>query len=149
MPEGESAISHLECALEGDRYEAGVLQGLSKAMKPLLVKYDYEKAKKTLTRAALAARPNTMWKWREILPVTKTENCVYLGEECVPAQLPHTDPTRVPWEPSRAWPVHLRGLVTAACVVGHTRAHSNSPQLSRWMVFCGEPSHEEKAFVYI
>jgi len=84
VPEGESAITHLECALEGDRYEAGVLQGLSKAMKPLLVKYDYEKAKKTLTRAALAARPNTMWKWREILPVTKTENCVYLGEECVP-----------------------------------------------------------------
>jgi threonine synthase len=53
-------------------------------MKPLLVKYDYEKAAKTLTREALAKRPNTLWKWREILPVTKTENCVYLGEEATP-----------------------------------------------------------------
>lgn len=61
VPEAESAITHLECALKGDRYEKGVLQGLSKAMKPLLVKYDYEKAKKTLTRESLAARPNTMW----------------------------------------------------------------------------------------
>ena len=61
-----------------------MLHNLSKAMKPLLVKYDYDKAAETLTREALATRPATMWKWREILPVTKTENCVYLGEECVP-----------------------------------------------------------------
>ena len=84
VPEGKSAITHLECALEGDEYEAGVLHNLSKAGKPLLVRYDYEAASKTLTRESLAARPATLWKWREILPVTKTENCVYLGEEATP-----------------------------------------------------------------
>lgn len=66
------------------RYDAHALHNLSKAGKPLLVKYDYDKARATLTRDELARRPNTMWKWREILPVTKTENCVYLGEECAP-----------------------------------------------------------------
>uniref|UniRef100_A0A7S0MS41 Tryptophan synthase beta chain-like PALP domain-containing protein n=1 Tax=Pyramimonas obovata TaxID=1411642 RepID=A0A7S0MS41_9CHLO len=84
VPEGDSAVTHLECALEGDKYDKGVLHNLSAAMKPLIVKYDYAKAAKTLTRESLATRPNTLWKWREILPVTKTENCVYLGEEATP-----------------------------------------------------------------
>jgi len=84
VPDAPSAITHLECALEGDRYDAHALHNLSKAGKPLLVKYDYDKARATLTRDELARRPNTMWKWREILPVTKTENCVYLGEEATP-----------------------------------------------------------------
>ena len=35
----DTFVTHLECGLEGDRYEADVVQGLSTAGRPLLVKY--------------------------------------------------------------------------------------------------------------
>ena len=38
---------------------------------PLEVVYDYARAKKTLTRAAIAKRPKSMWRYRELLPVAK------------------------------------------------------------------------------
>jgi threonine synthase len=36
---------------------------------PLEVVYDYERIKKTLTRKAIQERPQTMWRYRELLPV--------------------------------------------------------------------------------
>ncbi len=36
---------------------------------PLEVVYDYDKIKKSMTKAALAKRPQTMWRFRELLPV--------------------------------------------------------------------------------
>lgn len=36
---------------------------------PLEVVYDYARIKTSLTRAALAGRPHTMWRYRELLPV--------------------------------------------------------------------------------
>ena len=36
---------------------------------PLEVAYDYERIKKSLTRAAIQSRPETMWRYRELLPV--------------------------------------------------------------------------------
>jgi len=36
---------------------------------PLEVVYDYDRIKKALTRAAIEARPHTMWRYRELLPV--------------------------------------------------------------------------------
>jgi len=36
---------------------------------PLEVVYDYALIKKSLTRAAIESRPNTMWRYRELLPV--------------------------------------------------------------------------------
>lgn len=45
---------------------------------PLEVAYDYERIKKSLTRAAIATRPKTMWRYRELLPVA--------GEPTVGAQ---------------------------------------------------------------
>ena len=44
--------THLECSLSGERYEAGRPQNLSRAGKPLLVRYDMDAAKRTLTRRA-------------------------------------------------------------------------------------------------
>ena len=61
-------VTHLECSLTGERYEAGRAYNLSKAGKPLLVRYDIEVAKRTLTREGLASREPGMWKWRELLP---------------------------------------------------------------------------------
>jgi threonine synthase len=61
-------VTHLECSLTGERYEAGKIHNLSRAGKPLLVRYDLEAAAKTLTRDSLAGRQAGMWKWRELLP---------------------------------------------------------------------------------
>jgi threonine synthase len=61
-------VTHLECSLTGERYEAGKIHNLSEAGKPLLVRYDLEAAKSALTRDVLARREAGMWKWRELLP---------------------------------------------------------------------------------
>lgn len=84
-------VTHLECSYTGERHEAGVLQGLSNAGKPLLVRYDLERAGADLSREALAARPASMWKWRELLPMRDTANIVDLGEVATPLiPLPRT-----------------------------------------------------------
>ena len=77
-------VTHLECAMMGDRYEADQLHNLSKAGKPLLVRYDLAGVKKALTKDALKERPDDLWKWRELLPVRKCENIVSLGEDATP-----------------------------------------------------------------
>ena len=61
-------VTHLECSLTGERYEAGQIHNLSRAGKPLLVRYDMEAAKRALTRDSTASREPGMWKWRELLP---------------------------------------------------------------------------------
>jgi len=77
-------VTHLECAMMGDRYEADRLHNLSKAGKPLLVRYDLAGVKQALTKDALKQRPDGLWKWRELLPVRKAENIVSLGEDATP-----------------------------------------------------------------
>src|SRR3982751_906617 len=66
---GPMFVTHLECSLTGERYDAGKVQNLSRAGKPLLVRYDVEAAKRTLSRESVASRPGGMWKWRELLPL--------------------------------------------------------------------------------
>ena len=61
-------VTHLECSLTGERYEAGQVHNLSRAGKPLLVRYDMDAAQRTLTRESIATREAGMWKWRELLP---------------------------------------------------------------------------------
>src|SRR3954466_861454 len=75
-------VTHLECSLTREHYEAGRPHNLSKAGKPLLVRYDLEAAKRTLTRDSLAARTSGMWKWRELLPYDGEP--VSLGESQTP-----------------------------------------------------------------
>ncbi len=73
-------VTHLECSLTGERYEADRLHGLSAAGRPLLVRYDLAAAGKALSRDTLDARPTDLWRWRELLPVRRTESIVSLGE---------------------------------------------------------------------
>ena len=51
-----SLVTHLECSLTGERYEAGKPHNLSKAGKPMLVRYDFDAVKQTLTRESIASR---------------------------------------------------------------------------------------------
>ncbi|HEX8485877.1 threonine synthase, partial [Sphingomonas sp.] len=77
-------VTHLECSLTGERYEADQLHGLSRAGRPLLVRYDLDAVAASLSREALAARETDLWRWRELLPVRHTANIVSLGEIATP-----------------------------------------------------------------
>ena len=82
-------VTHLECSLTGERYEAGMPQGLSKAGRPLLVRYDLDKMASAITKKEIEAREGGFWRYREFLPVTKSENVIALGETTTPLmQLP-------------------------------------------------------------
>ncbi len=82
--ERPSFVSHLECAMTGERYPADRLHGLSAAGKPLLVRYDLELLGRALDRDALGARSGGFWRYREFLPVRRAENVVSLGEVMTP-----------------------------------------------------------------
>jgi threonine synthase len=77
-------VTHLECSATGERYEADQVHNLSKAGKPLLVRYDLPGVRKALTKDTLAQRPADLWRYRELLPVRKTQDIVSLGEAMTP-----------------------------------------------------------------
>jgi threonine synthase len=77
-------VTHLECSLTGERYPAHKVQNLSKVGRPLLVRYDLDSVRCTVPRAALADRPQSLWRYRELLPVRHAENVVSLGEVMTP-----------------------------------------------------------------
>lgn len=73
-------VTHLECSLTGERYEADRLHNLSRAGRPLLVRYDLAAVAAALPRDTLERRATDLWRWRELLPVRRTEDVVSLGE---------------------------------------------------------------------
>lgn len=78
-------VTHLECANCHKNYEANQLLNLcTECGKPLLVRYDLEKAKKTLTKDSLSSRRSNLWRYMEVLPVEKVENIVSFGEGWTP-----------------------------------------------------------------
>ncbi len=77
-------VTHLECSLTGERYEADRLHGLSAAGRPLLVRYDLEGIGKSVTREALKGREPDFWRYREFLPVRRVQDIVSLGETMTP-----------------------------------------------------------------
>jgi threonine synthase len=81
-----STLTHLEGALSGKNYPADDLMGLDPADgRPLLARYDIEKAASTLTPETLARRhTGGLWRWKELLPVKDPDDIVYLGEGDTP-----------------------------------------------------------------
>src|SRR5215216_5343177 len=78
-------VTHLSCSSCHTEYEPGRLYNLCQQCgKPLLVHYDLEQAAGTLTRATLATRAATLWRYREVLPVEREENIITLGEGWTP-----------------------------------------------------------------
>ena len=81
----ESAISHLECTLTGERFDASQPHRTNPANgKPLFARYDLDKAKVTLTKGSLSNRPKNMWRYREVMPVIDDANIITLGEGGTP-----------------------------------------------------------------
>ena len=62
-------VAGLQCRLCGNRDPKEALNFCTEDFGPLEVTYDYEVAAQKLTRAAPAARPRTMRRYHELLPV--------------------------------------------------------------------------------
>lgn len=77
-------VTHLECSMTGETYAADELHGLSRAGRPLLVRYDLGGVRAALTKEVLASRPADLWRYRELLPVRNTRDIVSLGETMTP-----------------------------------------------------------------
>lgn len=91
-----SFVTHLECSMAGDIYPKAEPHGLSKAGKPLLVRYDLEKIAGAVTKEEIESRPGGFWKYREFLPLEGAENLVSLGEVMTPlVPLRHSVPDGV------------------------------------------------------
>ena len=59
-----SFVTHLECAMTGERHDADQIHNLSRANKPLLVRYDLAGVRKALSKEKLAARAPDLWRYR-------------------------------------------------------------------------------------
>ncbi|HRQ38700.1 MAG TPA: threonine synthase [Chloroflexota bacterium] len=79
-----SYLSHLECSLTGQWYDADQVIRLSDAGQPLLARYDLTKAAAEVDRDALLLRPCDMWRFRELLPVRDPHYITTLGEGGTP-----------------------------------------------------------------
>ena len=78
-------VTHLECALCGLKHEARTLQNLCvECGKPLLVRYDLEKASRLMTPDSLTTGELSLWRYREVLPVEDPNNTVSFGEGWTP-----------------------------------------------------------------
>ncbi|MFO1081176.1 MAG: threonine synthase [Reyranellaceae bacterium] len=84
FPDLPTFVTHLECAMTGEKLPADVPHNLSPAGYPILVRYDLEGVRRALTKEALARRPFDWWRYRELLPVRRPENIVSLGEVVTP-----------------------------------------------------------------
>ena len=81
-----STLTHLEGSESGRTYSAGDLLNLDPADdRPLLARYDLERAAATLTREAMAERrTGGLWRWAELLPVADPARRLHLGEGGTP-----------------------------------------------------------------
>lgn len=79
-----TTLSHLECSKCRKRFEAGQAYNLCDCGGPLLVRYDLEKARQNWSREWLMRAPSSMWRYAPVLPVSKPEAMVTLGEGFTP-----------------------------------------------------------------
>jgi threonine synthase len=79
-----SSVSHLSCPSCGERHDAGRPHNVCTCGSPLLVEYDLGRVRGTLFKEELESREPTMWRYRELLPVSEQAETVTLGEGFTP-----------------------------------------------------------------
>jgi threonine synthase len=81
----KSYLSHLECAWCQAQYPSDRLLNVCPACgRPLLARYDMAAAREGFRREMLAARPPTLWRYAELLPVVDPAYRFTLGEGFTP-----------------------------------------------------------------
>ena len=80
-----SFATHLECSRCQEDFPLDQIQQVCKSDGgPLLVRYDLGRVRGSLTKDALRERPETLWRYRELLPYEDPDNVVTLGEPNTP-----------------------------------------------------------------
>jgi len=69
MSEKHGFMKALKCRECGREYPLTATHVCEFDFGPLEVAYDYDRIKKTLTHEAIASRPKSMWRYRELLPI--------------------------------------------------------------------------------
>src|SRR5947208_344184 len=69
MQNSSGFMKALKCRECGREYPLAATHVCEFDFGPLEVVYDYDRIKKSLSRAAILSRPQTMWRYRELLPV--------------------------------------------------------------------------------
>jgi len=78
-------LSHLKCSGCGVEYAHHEVHTFCAACQsPLLAIYDLESARLKVDRDEISHRKRGMWRWRELLPVLKETNQIFLGEGDTP-----------------------------------------------------------------
>jgi threonine synthase len=77
-------FSHLECSACGETRDGRALATLCSCGKPLLARYDLERARAALSREDLRGREASMWRYAEVLPAPGRASVVSLGEGWTP-----------------------------------------------------------------
>jgi threonine synthase len=76
-----SFATHLECSRCQEDFPVDQIQQVCKSDGgPLLVRYDLRRVRESVTKDALRDRPETLWRYRELLPHEDPDNAVTLGE---------------------------------------------------------------------
>jgi threonine synthase len=79
-----TTVTHLECSLCGAKHDHKLPHNLCDCGGPLLVRYDLEQARKSWNREWIKNGPSTMWRYAPVLPVSKPNCIVSLGEGMTP-----------------------------------------------------------------
>jgi threonine synthase len=121
-----SFVTHLESALDGTRFEAGRVHTVHQG-RPLWVRYDLPGIRRAVRPETFAARLNSLWRYREFLPLLLEEEPVSLGEGMTPLlscprlgrefHLPHLlvkDEAQLPTGSFKS-----RGMTTAVSMARH------------------------------
>ncbi len=79
----KSYVTHLESALDGTRFPAGQVHTVHQG-RPLWVRYDLAAVRDAVRPDDFAARPPSLWRYRELLPLPQGAEPVTLGEGMTP-----------------------------------------------------------------
>ena len=80
-----SFLTHLECSYCGRREDAGKLQTICPSCgRVLFARYDLAAIRESVRREDLASRDATMWRYREVMPVSDPAHIISLGEGMTP-----------------------------------------------------------------
>src|SRR5215468_5699870 len=69
----------LRCRMCGTGFPAEALFVCDQCLGPLEVTYDYDAIGRALTREQVSARPENLWRYRELLPVTEPRTGFHSG----------------------------------------------------------------------
>ncbi|HEV1996775.1 MAG TPA: threonine synthase [Candidatus Dormibacteraeota bacterium] len=79
-----SHVHSLVCRECGSEFEAQATHVCDLCFGPLEVKYDYAELARTVSRESIEAGPNSLWRYRDLLPIHRDTELVTLGEGMTP-----------------------------------------------------------------